>query len=55
MKRKLARKGSEFGWEACYFPAFALLMTHSSVSNSKKDSGGELGFCGGEEGVSVTP
>lgn len=42
MKRKLARKGSEFGQKACYFSAFALLMAHSSVSNSEKVIGSEL-------------
>lgn len=48
MKRKLARKGSGSGWEACYFSAFKVLMAHSNMSSSEKINGGELGFCGGE-------
>lgn len=51
MKTKLARKGSESGWEACYFSAFELLMAHSNMSNSENINGSELGFYGGEEGV----
>jgi len=47
----MERKGSESGWEACYFSAFELLMAHSSVSDLEKTNGSELEFCGGEEGV----